>query len=85
MHFNSLQEFLDFKFIDKINFSVYYDKTMIGFFYGNIKYNLFHNLNGPAQIDLQTGELHYFIFSEYIGKDLSNEEFKNKVKEYIFK
>jgi len=44
----------------------------------------FHNINGPS-ICWKDGTLFYHIGGEYIGINLSNAEFKQKVKEFVFK
>lgn len=43
-----------------------------------------HNLNGPAYIH-KSGKLEYWANGEFIGSNLSNKEFKDKVKEIVFK
>jgi len=43
-----------------------------------------HNINGPAQI-YRNGKLSYFINGIEVGINLSNKEFKQKIKEMVFK
>ena len=54
--------------------------------YKNGKYNeiIFTNLNGPAIIN-SDGGLEYWINGLFVGENLSNEEFAQIVKKYIFK
>jgi len=48
-------------------------------------YNGFlHNLKGPA-VCFADGSLKYYIDGYYIGTNLSNKEFQQKIKEMVFK
>lgn len=53
-------------------------------YYKEFVYDNFHNLNGPTLI-CASGKLEYWINGNYIGSNLSNKEFQQKVKETIFK
>lgn len=54
------------------------------YFYEDIIPTPLHNLNGPAIIDTN-GLLEYWIDDKCVGDNLSNKEFQQKVKAYIFK
>lgn len=43
----------------------------------------FHNISGPAIITA-SGELEYWINGKWLGTNLSNKEFQQKIKEEIF-
>lgn len=47
-------------------------------------HEMLHNINGPAYCE-SNGELFYYINGRFIGKNLSNKEFQQKIKELVFK
>lgn len=64
------------------------DKPFTGIFWDDDLYMIengkLHNLTGPAHIECN-GNLRYAIYGEFVGENLSNEEFKQKIKEFVFK
>lgn len=42
-----------------------------------------HNANSPAIIDAN-GELYYYLYDINLGMNLSNEQFKQRLKELVF-
>jgi len=48
-----------------------------------IENGLMHNINGPASIN-SDGSLGYWLNGKRVGRNLSNKEFQQKIKETIF-
>lgn len=45
---------------------------------------MLHNISGPSYCDCN-GALFYYINGKYVGTNLSNKEFQQKIKEMVFK
>lgn len=48
-----------------------------------IDYGKRHNINGPA-ILYESGDTSFYLYGKHVGRNLTEEEFKKKVKELVF-
>jgi hypothetical protein len=83
IYFNDYKEFDNYIFTHNIDFCIK-SRYDICYYHGAKGKNCYHNVNGPARIDLKYGNLTYYLHGECLGENLSNQQFTNELKKIIF-
>lgn len=66
-----------------IDYSNYYKEVKFGGL-AIIENGSMHSISGPATINID-GSLDYWIYGKKIGRNISKQEFEQKIKETVFK